>query len=63
MVEDECLTCLMFQDLQYILQGEPGEDRLNRLHNVCARRHPVTEETLKLFGGKITAMHLKGVPL
>lgn len=61
MVEDEGLTCLLFIDLQFILQGKQGEDRLNRLFKVCARRHPVTEETLKLFNGKITAMCKKEI--
>lgn len=56
MVEGEGLTCLLFTDIQYILQGKPGGDRLNRLHKAIARRHRVTEETLKLFNGKITSI-------
>ncbi len=63
MVEGEGLSCLLFTDLQFILQGNPGEDRLNRLIKVCAKRHPVTEETLELFNGKITKIYPKEASL
>lgn len=56
LVKNDGLICLLFSDLNFILQGKPGKDRLNRLHRVCAKRHPVTEEVVKLFNGKITKM-------
>lgn len=59
MVGNEGLSCLLFDDLRFILQGKPGEERRNRLIEVCARRHPVTEEVLRVFEGKITSVDVK----
>jgi len=59
-VKHEELACFLYNDLVYIHQGKPGAERLSRLHEVYAMRHPVTVEVLTLFGGKIKSIKAKG---
>lgn len=56
LIEGTGLTCLIFSDLEYILQGKPGEDRLGRLKSVCARRNTLTKEILRQFDGEVTSV-------
>ncbi len=58
-VQHEELACFLCDDLVYIHQGKPGAERLSRLYEIYAKRHPVTTEVLKLFNGKITSISLK----
>jgi len=58
-VEHEEIACFLYDDLLYIHQGKPGVERLSRLYEVYAKRHPVTTEVLKLFNGKITSIKPK----
>ena len=58
-VIQEGIVCLLFEDLDYIRKGTPGEERLSRLLQIYARRLPITSELIELFKGRITAINLK----
>ena len=58
-VQHEELACFLYEDLEYIHQGKPGAESLGRLFEVYAKRHPVTNEIMKAFNGKITSVKLK----
>jgi len=55
-VEHEELACFLYEDLVYVHQGKPGAERLSRLHEMYAMRHPVTRSILDLFNGKIRSI-------
>lgn len=59
-VAHEEIACFLYEDLVYIHQGKPGAERLSRLQEVYAKRHPITETVFKLFNGKITRIETKG---
>jgi hypothetical protein len=61
-IESEGLPCLLPDDLAFIKSGSTKEDRFNRLCKIVARRHPVTEEVMNSFNGKIKSIKVKGEP-
>jgi hypothetical protein len=56
-VKHEELACFLYKDLVYIHQGKPGTERLSRLLEVYARRHPAVQAILDTFqGSKVTTI-------
>jgi hypothetical protein len=60
-VKHEEIACFLYDDLVYIHKGKPGAERLSRLFEVYAKRHPVTECILDMFNGKIKSVKMKEV--
>ena len=55
-VKHEEVACFLYEDIVYIHKGKPGKERLSRLFEVYAMRHPTTQYILSSFNGKITSV-------
>lgn len=56
LVEHDYVACFLYDDLVYILEANPGTERLERLLEAFGRCHHVTRKVLKAFNGTITSI-------